>query len=341
MKVARLYNFNDIRIEDMPVPSLGPCDALIKTMACGICSGDVMPWYIEKKAPLVIGHEPSGEVVEVGRHVTSFKKGDRVFTHHHAPCFACRFCRRGDYVQCLTWKNSQIVPGGIAEYILIPSVNLEHDTIALSEKISFEDGTLIEPAACVVKGLKRSGIRRGDTVLVIGLGVMGMINILIAKEYGAGMVIGADMVKFRLDKALESGADFIIDVSEKDLGVAIKEVTDGEMAELVIAGPNSVDVMMAGIECVRPGGQVLFFTPARPGEKLILDPNYLYFSDINIITSYSCGPADTADAYELIEKGVISSDKLITHRFPIEKTADAFRLTYRAENSLKSIITFD
>jgi L-iditol 2-dehydrogenase len=341
MKVAKLYNFHDIRIEDIPLPAVGFRDALIRTRACGICSGDVMSWYIEKKAPLVLGHEPAGEVVETGGEVTSVKKGDRVFIHHHAPCFSCRYCRRGDYVQCDTWKHSSIVPGGVSEYILVPSVNLENDTIRIPEDMGFEDACLIEPVACVVKGLKRARIRRGDTVLVIGLGVMGIMNIMIAKHYGAGRVIGADRVNFRLDKALGSGADEVIDVSATALHEGLRKATGGEMAELVIVGPNSADAMLQGLRCVRPGGQVLFFTPAKPGEMLSIDPNYLYFNDINILTSYSCGPADTAAASELIEKGVVTAEKIVTHRFPIEKTGEAFRLTATAGDSLKTLVVFD
>src|SRR4030043_65190 len=159
MKIAKLYTFNDIRIEDIPVPKIGPGDALIKTKASGICSGDVMSWYIEKKAPLVLGHEPAGEIVQVGDNITSFKPGDRIFTHHHAPCLACRYCRRGDHVQCETWKNTRIVPGGISEYILIPEINLKNDTLKLLDNVSFEDGTLVEPTACVLKGFKRAGLR--------------------------------------------------------------------------------------------------------------------------------------------------------------------------------------
>jgi L-iditol 2-dehydrogenase len=341
MKVAKLYNFHDIRIEDVPVPEVGPNDALIRTRACGICSGDVMPWYIEKKAPLVLGHEPAGEVVETGRRVTSFKKGDRVFVHHHAPCLACRFCRRGDYVQCDTWRHSQIIPGGVSEYVLVPSVNLENDTILLPDGMGFEDASLIEPVACVVKGLKRARVRRGDTVLVIGLGVMGMMNIMIAKHYGAGRIVGADLVKFRLDRARELGADNVIDVSSADLREGLRGATGGEMAELVIVGPNSAEAMIQGLSCVRPGGQVLLFTPARPGELLSIDPNHLYFNDINIVTSYSCGPSDTADACELIGKGVVAAEKIVTHRFPIEKTGEAFSLTAAAGDSLKALVVFE
>jgi len=341
MKVAKLYSFNDIRIEDTSVPEIGPHDALLKTKACGICSGDVMPWYIEKKAPVVLGHEPAGEVVAVGREVTSFRPGDRVFVHHHAPCLACRQCGRGDYVQCDTWKNSNIIPGGISEYILVPQINLENDTLNLPDTLSYEDGTLIEPVACVVKGLKRVRIRRGDTVLVIGLGTMGQLNIALARKYGAGRIIGADMVPFRLQKAGESGSDEVIDVSKDGLVDALRFLTGGEMADVVIVGPNSADVMTQGISAAGPGGSVLFFTPAKPRERLTIDPNKLYFKDINLITSYSCGPSDTADALEIIEEGTVRAEKLVTHRFPIEKTAEAFRLTAEAKDSLKIVVVME
>jgi L-iditol 2-dehydrogenase len=340
MKTAKLYAFDDIRIEETPVPDVGPRDALLKTMACGICSGDVMPWYIEKKAPLVLGHEPAGEIVAVGKEVTAFSPGDRVFVHHHAPCFNCRYCKKGNYVHCETWRNTKIIPGGISEYILIPRINLENDTLNLPGDLSYEDGSLIEPTACVVKALKRVNVRRGDTLLVIGLGIMGQLNILLAKKYGAGKIIAADMVPFRLQKAKEFGADDVINVSETGLLGPLKELTDGEMGDVVIVGPNSVDAMKQGISAAGAGGRVLFFTPAKPGEHLIIDPNPLYFRDISIITSYSCGPTDTADALQLIEEGIVRAERLVTHRFPIERTAEAFRLTAEARDSLKSVIIF-
>lgn len=341
MKVAKLYNFNDIRIEDIPIPEVGTGDALIKTKASGICSGDVMQWYIEKKAPLVIGHEPAGDIVEVGKEVKFFKQGDRVFVHHHAPCFTCKYCIKGDYVQCDTWKKTRIIPGGISEYILVPEINLKNDTLNLPDNLSYEDGTLIEPTACVIKSLKRSKIKSGDTILVIGLGVMGQLHIILSRKYGAEKIIGADTVPFRLEKAKEFGADEVIDVSSSNLYEYIKELTNGEMADLVIVGPNSVEAMKQGISLVGAGGRVLFFTPSKPGEILSIYPNDLYFKDINIITSYSCGPDDTKTALKFIEDGLIKSKDLITHRFPIDKTEKAFRLTATAKDSLKSVIKFN
>ncbi|MBI4823742.1 MAG: alcohol dehydrogenase catalytic domain-containing protein [Nitrospirae bacterium] len=340
MKVAKLYSFDDIRIEDMPVPDIGPKDALLKTKASGICSGDVMKWYIEKKSPLILGHEPSGEIVEVGKEVSSFKVGDRVFVHHHAPCFTCRLCRRGDYVHCDTWRNSNIIPGGISEYILIPHINLENDTLSLPNNLSYEDGVLIEPLACIVKGLRRARLRHGDTVAVIGLGFMGILNGITAKRYGGGKVIGADTVPYRLNKAMELGFDYVIDVSKSALKDRLKDITSEEMAHLVIVGPNTVEELKEGISCSAKGGSVLMFTPVKPDETLTLKPNELYFNDISIITSYSCGPNDTADSLELIASGIVRAERLITHRFPIQDVKKAYRLTEEARESLKCIIVF-
>jgi L-iditol 2-dehydrogenase len=179
------------------------------------------------------------------------------------------------------------------------------------------------------------------TVLVIGLGVMGQLNILVARRFGAGRIIGADMVQYRLQKAKEFGADDIIDVSKESLISSLKKITNGDMADLVIIGPNSVEAMQEGIAAAGAGGTVLFFTPAKLGEKLLIDPNDLYFKDINIVSSYSCGPPETREALMLIEERVVSAEKLVTHRFPIERTAEAFRLTAEARDSLKVVITFE
>ncbi|GAB4390182.1 MAG: zinc-dependent dehydrogenase [Thermodesulfovibrionales bacterium] len=340
MKAARLYGFGDIRVEETAVPRVGPRDALMRTRASGICSGDAMKWYIEKKAPIVLGHEPAGEIVETGSEVASFSVGDRVFAHHHAPCLECRRCRRGDYVQCETWRRTGLVPGGIAEYVLIPATNLEHDTLRLPDEVGFEDATLVEPLACVVKGLRRAGLRRGDTALVMGMGAMGALNLLALKRYGAGRVICADMVPYRLEKARSLGADGVIDASGGGLAGALRELTGGEMADVVVVGPNSASALSQGIECAGRGATVLMFTPAKPGETITVEPNELYFRDISLVTSYSCGPDDTREALELIRQGAVRAAQVVTHRFPIEETAEAYRLTALARESLKCVIVF-
>lgn len=342
MKAAKLYTFDDIRIEDIPIPEVSPNDALIRVKACGICSGDVMPWYIEKKAPLVIGHEFSGIVEKIGddlkNNLPLINEGDRVFVHHHAPCFKCLKCLRGDFVQCKTWKESRIIPGGLSEYILVPDINLKYDTLILSDSMTFEDGAMIEPIACVVKSIRRANIQKGDTVVVIGLGVMGLIHVILCRQYGTRRVIGIDKVPFRLKKALEFGADMVINMDTENPLDALTNITQGELANIVIVCPNTIDAIKEGIRFVGDGGMVVLFTPARPGEKLELDPNELYFRDISITTSYSCGPQDTKEAYELIYNGFITPSHLITHRFSLSEVKDAFNLTYQARDSLKVMV---
>ncbi len=343
MKIAKLYKFDDIRIEDMPIPEFGPRDALVKVKACGICSGDVMPWYIEKKAPLVLGHEISGEIVKIGDEIKSklsLQEGDRVTVHHHAPCMECFFCNRGDYVQCATWKKSKIIPGGLAEYIVIPEVNLKNDTLKLFDTVSFEQAALVEPTACVVKSLKRANIKKGDTVLIIGLGVMGQLHIMLAKEFGAKNVIGADMVPFRLEKAIQAGADHVIDVSKHDLYNKLHELTNGLMAQAVIVGPGKAEVISQSLKVVSKGGTLLMFTPVPPDERLSFPVNDIYFYDITITPSYSCGPDDMKMALSFIERGLVNSDLLITHRFTIENAQKAYELTALARDSLKCMILF-
>jgi len=338
MKIAKLYSFNDIRIEDIPIPEPGPDEAIVKVMASGICSGDVMPWYIEKKAPLVLGHEPAGEIVKTGRSVDSFKPGDRVFVHHHAPCMDCVFCERGDYVQCSQWRRSRIIPGGISEYLLIPEGILNNDTLKLPDAVSYEDGTLVEPTACVVKSFRRSGIKKGDTVLVIGLGVMGIMHIFLASHYGAKKIIGADMNAYRLKKASAAGASAVINVNDDSLWGTVMSMTNGKGADIVIAGPNTVEAINTGLQCAAPGGTLVMFTPVKPDEVMVLDPNYIYFKDISLVPSYSCGPDDTREAISLIEQGIVNSEKLVTHRYRIEETEKAYQTVASAGESLKVLI---
>ena len=340
MKVARLYDSTDIRFEDEPVPVVGPGEALIRTRACGICSGDVMGWYMKKKAPLVFGHEPAGEVIEVGPGVTDFRPGDRVFVHHHAPCFTCRTCQRGEFVQCSTWRASRIVPGGMAEYFLAPKENLAGDTLSLPSDLSFADGALIEPAACTVKSMRKSGMQAGDRVFIIGLGIMGQLHVALARHAGAGSVIGADFVPYRREKAIALGADFALDPAQGNVEEQLRQHTHGEMAEVVIVGPGSLEAMELGIRCVAKGGTVVLFTTSTPEAILPVSPYHLYFNEIRLIPSYSCGPNDTREALQLIRTGIVTADKFITHRFPFAALHDAYKTASEARDSIKTLVEF-
>ncbi len=338
MRAALLYDFGDIRVEEMARPEVGPEDILIRTSACGICTGDIMPWYIRRKAGAVLGHEPVGTIEEVGAAVRGFRAGERVFAHHHAPCFSCSACRRGEYVQCATWRATKLVPGGMAEYILVRPTN-QRDTLKLPDSIDDANGVLVEPAACVVKSLRRSGLKPGESVLIIGLGIMGMMHIKIARQMGAGLIIGADLFEKRARWAEQLGADAAVVVSGDNLVEQVRELTKGAMADVLIVGPGTIKAMATGIAAAGRGAAVVQFTATPPEDELPVRPHDLYFNEIRLVPSYSCGPDDTRAALELVERGVINARDLVTHSFPLSDIGAAYATAQKPE-ALKVIVTF-
>lgn len=329
MRAAVLYDRDDVRIEERVVPRLEPGEVLVRTMASGICSGDVMGWYIRRKAPLVLGHEPAGVVAETGGGAP-FAVGDRVFVHHHAPCFACRACSRGDYVQCATWRATKIDPGGIAEFFRVGSENLA-DTLALPESVPFPDASLVEPLACVVKSLRRGGVGAGDRLYVIGLGVMGQLHVLAASSLGADVFAG-DFIAARRSLAQRNGARAF---HPDDAGAMLP---DG--ADVVVCGPGTAPAMRAAFAAVARGGTVVMFTPFAPETPLEADPEKFYFGDLRLVASYSCGPDDTRAALALIGEGVVTAEKVGATLVTLDEVPRAYRALAEAE-IIKPIVVFD
>jgi L-iditol 2-dehydrogenase len=267
-----------------------------------------------------------GESLDGSQHGHDFKVGDRVFVHHHAPCFSCRACSREDYVQCATWRRSAIDPGGLAEFFRVPTENVA-DTLRLPDSVSFVDGALTEPLACVVKSIRRSGLRAQDRMHVIGLGVMGLMHALVGKSLGAH-VSGTDFIEQRRTFA-------------QTLGVQVVAPGDSFAgADVVICGPGSAEALRDALAAVNAGGTVVMFTPLEPGIPLTLDPNDLYFRDIKLVASYSCGPNDTREALELIARGIVTAERLNTVLYPLEEAAQAYA-ALRASRITKPIVTFE
>ena len=342
MRVARLYDLDDVRIEEQNVPELQPTDALVKMAVCGICTSDTFTWYVRRKAPAVLGHEPSGTIARVGDEVTDFKVGDRVFIHHHAPCMTCRHCQREEYSMCRTWRESAIEPGGLAEYVRVPGHNLQQDCFTLPDDMSMEDAALIEPVACAVQALKRkSPVRKGDRVLVIGAGMMGQILMLVAKHYGAETVIAADTVPYRLEKALTLGADVAVDVSRQPLAEGVSLATNQEGADLVVVCPGSISAMRSAFDAVAVGGTVCLFTPSPEEEHLPVSPHDFWFKHLTLTASYSCGPPDTRDACDLIQEGAVNTEKIVTDRFSLDDAGRGFETVSAAGNTVKTLIIID
>ncbi|HVN83741.1 MAG TPA: alcohol dehydrogenase catalytic domain-containing protein [Candidatus Binatia bacterium] len=339
MKVARLYDYLDVRIEEEPVPSVGPRDALVRLRACGICSGDVVPWYIRKKAPLVFGHEPVGEIVDLGKEVEHhWRIGQRVFVHHHAPCLTCRACRRGEFVQCDTWKRSRLVPGGMAEYFLVPDGNLRVDTLPLPDSLGDDAGALVEPLACVVKSLHRAGDVTDASVLIIGLGVMGLLHVLLARHFAARQILAADLIPARCVRARALGADVVIDAGNGDVREQVLSATGGDGAEIVIAGPATVDAIELALTCAARGGTVVQFMGTEPNARLSLSTHDYYFRELRLVPSYSCGPRDTRAALELLSGGVVRAAHVVTHRFPLAQAGEAYRVAAEDKSAIKTLV---
>jgi L-iditol 2-dehydrogenase len=329
MRAAVLYDVNDVRIEERAVPELRDGDLLVRTMASGICSGDVMGWYIARKAPLVLGHEPAGIVAAVAGDC-ALSVGDRVFVHHHAPCFECRACTRGDYVQCATWRATRIEPGGIAEYFRVSREN-QRDTLPLPASVPFRDASLVEPLACVVKSLRRSGVRKNDRLYVIGLGVMGLLHVLAAGALGAE-VFASDFIEQRRAIAQRNGAT-VFPPDEVD------QILPGG-ADVVICGPGTAPAMKAACAAATGGGTVVMFTPFPPEVPIAIDPTRFYFGDLRLVASYSCGPDDTREALALIERGVVTAERVDAALISLDDVPRAYR-ELAESRIVKPIVCFD
>lgn len=333
MKAVRVAADGSVSVVDVPVPRIGPGEARLKTRAAGICGSDLLGWYVGRKAGSILGHEVAGELVEVGSAVSGFTAGDRVIPHHHAPCGRCGECRSGRPVHCGQWRASALDPGGMADFVRIPAGNLARDTWKTPPAVTDEEATFVEPLATVVKAFRRGAYALSRSLLAVGLGTTGQLAIRLAKAAGASKIAGADSVASRLALAEKSGASEVIDVSRNRLDGSAK-------FDFVFVGPGKADVIEAALASVAPGGTLLAFTMASPEERLSLSPHDLYFREIEIVPSYSCGPEDMREALASIASGRVEVADLVTHRFPVERAPEAFARAREAEGSLKVLLTF-
>jgi len=291
-----------------------------------------------RKSPF-FGHEVSGIVEKVGEGVDNFKEGDRVFIHHHVPCFICHYCRRGKYTMCPTYHHTNFDPAGLAEYIRVPEINVKNGgVIKLPNNISFEEGSLFEPIGCCIRGLKEAHLHMGDTVLVIGLGFTGLVHVQLARIMGAGLVVATDFIDFKLEKAREMGADVTINPGREDVKEKLYEVNEGRGADVVVVTPASIKAIEEAIGFLDKGG-TLYLT--SPDEYLSILPYTFFFSELSLTTNYSASPIETNAACRLIEEGKIKTKELITHRFSLDQIQEAMELAAKAEESLKVVIKFD
>jgi L-iditol 2-dehydrogenase len=337
VRVAMYYNNRDVRLEEMPTPQISPGELLVKVMASGICGSDVMEWYRIKKAPLVLGHEIAGEIVKVGEGVERYKVGDRVFVSHHIPCNTCRYCLNGQHTVCETLHTTNFDPGGFAEYLRVPRLNVDRGVFLLPDEVSFEEGAFIEPLACVVRGQRVARLQPGQTVLVLGSGISGLLHIALARALGAGRIVATDVNEYRLDAAQRFGADVVIHAQE-DVPARLRQANEGRLADLVIVCTGAFPAFLQALQSVDRGGTVLFFAPTEPGVELPIPVNDFWRNSITLMPSYGNSPLDAVVAIELIRARRVPVHEMITHRLSLPETGLGFQLVAEAGESIKVII---
>ncbi|HUS46982.1 MAG TPA: alcohol dehydrogenase catalytic domain-containing protein [Phycisphaerae bacterium] len=335
MKVGMYYNNRDVRVEEMPVPEIGRGDILLKVMASGICGSDLMEFHRIKKAPLVLGHELGGEVLAVGSDAAAFRAGDRIFVTHHVPCDACRECLRGYKTQCGDFKKvNNFVPGGFATHMRVTGRSLRTGAIKLPDDVSYEQGSFIEPLGTVVEAAR---VLRGDTVLVLGSGVAGILNIQLARAYGAGTIIATDISEYRLRAARSFGADHAIHAGEFSAD-RLRQVNGGRLADKVIICTGARSAAEMALHCYDQGGEILFFATPRDGEPIEVDWYEHWRNGLTTRMTYGATPEANRTAFELIRHGVVRVDDMISHRLSLDEIGEGFRIASAGKDCLKVII---
>lgn len=317
----------EIAIVDEAIPACPEGGLLVRTIASGLCSGELMAWYMDRKIPHVLGHEVCGEIVE--SQDQRFPIGMRVAPHHHAPCMSCDLCRRGAYVHCAQWKRTKLHPGGMAEFFAVPAENLT-DTVPAGA-VAPRDAALVEPLACVCKSYRRAladVTNPADaSVAVIGLGFMGVMHLLLHGGADAGKAVGYDVNPLRRAWAANLGFD-------------VREPTNSERAQVVFVCPGSEEALRFAMSIVQPDGVILLFSPLPPSGEMSMPLNDLYFGDVGLIPSYSCGPNDTADAIRLLAEGRIRAEQVVSDFISLEELPVAYR-AMKAGDILKPMVEFD
>ena len=319
MKLARYMGGGRVEIVEEPAPECPPGGVLVQTEACGLCTGELMDWYMDKKVPHVLGHEVCGAVLQGDG--GKFTTGQRIFVHHHAPCMDCEFCKRKAYVHCPTWKRTKLEPGGMAEVFAAPAENLT-DALDCSA-LRAEDAALIEPLACVAKSLNQVQYDVDhDVPVVIGMGFLGLAH---------GLLMGG-VTGYELDEGRREYAE--------SLGIKTRHPDEAEAgsATCVVVCPGNEKALELATKLVAPGGRICMFAPMHPGEVTV-DLGALYFRDVTLTSSYSCGPDDTQQAYLWLAKGLVSADQLVSEFVTLDELPGAYGRMKRQE-TLKAMVMF-
>lgn len=341
---AAVLEKNKVSIREITLPKVGDNDILIKMKACGICGSDiekVFGNYGMKSSR--IGHEPAGEIIEVGKQISNFKKGDRVFVHHHVPCYSCKFCYNGDYTMCDKYQSSNIEPCGLSELILIPEWNVSRGgVVKISDNISYDHAALIEPVACCLRSLDKINVKKAETIVIFGGGPTGLMHMILLRCSGISQIIIVDINDFRLNYAKKIEPSIwtinLDKLGNVNLTEKIHSIVGNDGVDKSIICTSSKSAFVQSLEITRRGGTISLFGVPPKDNGSIIDLNLIYSKELKIIPSYATSEKEIHQAVKLMENKIINLEPLITHRFNLENSNKAFQSAHKADESMKIII---
>ena len=332
MRVAMYYNNQDVRLEEMPVPKIGPGELLVKVIASGICGSDVMEWYRLKKAPLVLGHEIAGEIIEIGDGVQKYRVGDHVFVSHHVPCKACHYCLSGNHTVCDTLRSTNFDPGGFAEYISFPKYFLHK-----CNGMEYDEAAFIEPTGVALYATKLAKVCPEDYLAVVGPGPIGLFAVQTAKAYGARKVVLVGTRASRLKTGQQLGADVTVNVRTENLMEKVTQATGGHMVDVVLEAAGKPEAWDDIAPILAPRARIAM-TGLFAGKKCQVNFDPLVINNVTILGTLG-GPSCWDEAINLHECGKITAKPLITHRLALEDFGKGVEIMRnRIDNAVKVVL---
>ena len=341
MKFGRLVGPGELALAEAPTPVPGPGEVTVSLAACGVCGTDLEKLRGNYRSAGILGHEPVGRIAGVGDGVVGLAVGDRVFVHHHVPCYACEVCDRGDYTFCPSYSRTNLDPGGFAETFRVPKEHVDRNAVLrLDPSVDWGTGALIEPAACALTAWKKVTLPPNGTAIVLGLGPVGLLYARLLKALGAGWVGGTEISPVRRAAAERGGIDRTMDPrSPEKVRAAIEEATGGRGVDLAVTATGHPSVVRTATELVRRGGTVNLFGLPDPDSRLDADLQQLYLRGIRIVPSYATVEPDIAELHRLVVEGRLRLADLVSHRFPVDRLREAFEVAGRPAEALKVVVT--
>ncbi|MDG6926396.1 MAG: alcohol dehydrogenase catalytic domain-containing protein [Nitrososphaerota archaeon] len=337
MKAVLVGEPGEVKVEEVTRPEPAEGEVLVRLRCCGVCGTDLEKVHGQGITSKVLGHEEVGEIAEIGGGVTGLSLGQRVYAHHHVPCGACDLCRRGEQTLCPEYSKHNLVPCGLAEYFIVPKYNVDRGAIlALPDGLSFEEASFIEPMACCIRGLERAGARSARTVLIYGAGPVGLLHLRLLRSYGDKKVVISDVSAHRLGLAAKLGADDVFNASDPAEGQRAL-VALGGGPDLVILATGSAAAFDDAMRTVAKGGTVLLFGAPKKDAKATIDIAHLFLNGTKLVTSYAATEVETRMALDLLAGSRVTVSDMITHRFPLSKSAEAFAVADK-QQCMKALI---